>query len=268
MPRRRERTRNTNEHGVEPESVQEKARRFGLRTFVVDPGSTHFDWASNDLEKETRLDRLVNALEMELVAHRPVALGIMTPTWIPITRKGAATYEARELDRTSLVDLNALFLDLRSRISELRAFVRWREFVEAPSPKLYVWEACRPKLPADRRLPDVLAAFVTATTAEKHGAVVATEGVLSLVGALLLGAGLTNDTSVLGAPCVLVGQPTPDVKAIRRDQKRRDEEFVGALVKLAIKAWFKEHGRPELGEIYASDLPAKPPTRSRGPRRG
>lgn len=247
--------------------MEEKARRFGLRTFVVDPGSTHFDWASNDLVKGTRFDRLLNALENELVAHRPVALGVMTPTWIPITRKGAATYEACELDRTSLIDLNALFRDLRSRVGELRAFVRWREFVEAPSPKLYVWEACKRDMPADRRLPDVLAAFVKATTAEKHDAVVATEEVLSLVGALLLRAGLTNDTTVLCAPCVLVGQPAPDLEAMRRDQERREEEFIGALVKLAIEAWFKKQGRPSLGEVYASGLPTKPPSRSRGQRR-
>jgi hypothetical protein len=110
-----------------------------------------------------------------------------------------------------------------------------------------------------------------ATAAAEDSAVLASDDVLSLVGALLLRTGLTDDVTVLRTPCALVGQPaTSDPGELRRDKERRDKELIDFLVRQAMATWFRENGRPEIAKLYARDAasePSPPPVkRGRKPR--
>lgn len=252
------------------ESAEDRTRQFGLRGFIVDPTSARFDWAAAECPNGVRLDRLVRAMVTEFAAHRPVALGIMMPTWIPVTPNAAATYGARDLPRECLLHLNTVFTELRAHVDQLHVFVHWRAFITAPSPKLYVWEAFRPEQPAERDLSVLLANFMQATAAAEYSAVPASDDVLSLVGALLLRTALTDDVTVLRTPCALVGQPAvSDPDEIRRDQERRDKELIDFLVKQAMATWFRENGRPEIAKLYARDAASEPspPPVKRGRKR-
>jgi hypothetical protein len=168
--------------------MEDRATQFGLRGFIVDPTSARFDWASARCPNGVRLDRLIQAMEPELSALRPVALGIMMPTWIPIAHRASAICEARDVPRA--LELNTLFRELRARVDQLRVFVHWRTFVDAPTPKLYLWEAFGPEQATERDLSALLTSFAQATAVPEYGEAPATEDVLSLVGALLLRAGV------------------------------------------------------------------------------
>jgi hypothetical protein len=241
----------------------EQSTKFDLRSYLVDPASTSFDWVSDDCPKGTRGDRLLAALEADLVALRPVTLGLMMPTWLPITHRSAATYDSRSTRGAPLLEINSILVALRARVNQLRAFVHWPSFVEAPPPKLYVWEALRPKQTADRDLPATLTRFIRATTAATHDAVVPDEEVLSLVGALLLRTGLSDDITVLRTPCALVGTPTPDEDEMRRERERRNNELVTYLVRRALITWFEDHGHPHHAALVASKLDDPPVERTR-----
>lgn len=253
------------------ESMEDRTRPLDLRGFIVDPTSAHFDWASAECPKGVRLDRLVSAMVTELIDHRPVALGIMMPTWIPVTHKAAAACAARNLHRDGFLDLHTVFMALRAQVDQLRVFVHWRTFITASGPKLYLWEAFRSEQPAERDLSVLLADSMRAIAAPEPSAAVTTDDVLSLVGALLLRTALTDDVTVLRTPCALVGQPaTSDPDELRRDKERRDKELIDFLVRQAMATWFRENGRPEIAKLYARDAasePSPPPVkRGRKPR--
>jgi len=150
-----------------------------------------------------------------------------------------------------------ILVDLRARVSHLRGFVQWRPFVDAATPKLYLWEAFRPEAKKERDLSSTLARFIKATLADKHGNVFAEEEVLSLVGAVLLRSGLSDDITLLRTPGVLVGAPEPDEDGVRRDRERRDQELVGYLVKRALITWFKEHGQPHHAALVEAEIDAE-----------
>jgi hypothetical protein len=203
----------------------------------------------------------------ELIDRRPVALGIMMPTWIPVTHKAAAAYAARNLHRDGFLDLNTVFTELRAHVDQLRVFVHWRTFTAASGPKLYLWEAFRSEQPAERDLSVLLANSMRAIAAPEPSTAVATDDVLSLVGALLLRTALTDDVTIPRTPCALLGQPAAsDPDELRRDQERRDKELIDFLVRQAMATWFRENGRPEIAKIYARDPAAIEPLPPRGKR--
>lgn len=227
-----------------PKQRQASARghaEFGA--YVVDPASTNIAWASRDVAS-SRADRLATAIGADIEKGLPITLGIMMPTWIPMNRRAASVYGSRNLESAALLDLFWLLSRLKALAPELRAFVRWKPFVEATGPKLFVWEAYRGGGESND-LAKVLTTFVEATTARRHDAVVATEDVLSIVGAALVRLGMTDDIEIVRTPLILVGRPAPVVDdSSEDDQRERDKVFIEFLVKSALKAWFTQHDMP------------------------
>jgi hypothetical protein len=174
----------------------------------------------------------------------------MMSTWLPLTAKGANSCPARDFGTAALVDLSWLLSQLKQRLPSLRAFVRWKTFVDAPGPSLFVWEAHRPES-KDAQLATPLACFERATQQDEPEPM---HDVLSVVGALLLRTGLTDDIEVLRTPCIHVGRPTPSEVERAEDRRRRDDEFICFLVRSAFKRWYLQHGMPEHAKIWDERL--------------
>lgn len=223
-------------------------------SFVMHENSAKFSWASTEHGPGIRTDRLLEAMLKGLGEHGAATLGVMMPTWVAL-HPGTNHYGLRTIDQSALATLSWTLSALRTQLPDLRTFVSWKVFVSAAAPKIYLWEAFKPATAAEINLPAMLASFRTATTSRHHDAVVPTEEVLSVLGALLVRLDLTTDLTVLTTPCVMVGRPAtkPD-RAIRNE---RDKEFLDYLIRAAIRHCLKANGQHAIADLYMDATPEK-----------
>ena len=250
----------------------ERVRASGLSLYVIDLGSRDSAWASAEGARGTRADRLVDALMLDLASMRPVAMGVPTPLVFALRgdgREAAAPMELRALA--------SIFTRLRELQPLLRAFGSWDAFEAAPNPKLLVWEAGPQK---DNPRPDLdrcLASFGHALPSIATRPMEPAHDLISLLGVLLLKAGLTDSLEALSLPSLVIDDCEHEANRIR-ERRKADEEFIVFLVRQAMNKVLIERGVPtpdqlaaerqrrdreeqELDRRYriALSLPARPP---------
>lgn len=209
-----------------------------LAVYCADVGSIkqgNFGWARADVperavEEErggaTEIAELVNALERDLTAGAPVALGFECPLFVPVPdepqRLGAA--RAGEGSRsfsagagtgalvTGLVQAAWILRELRKRRPNAGVFLDWAAF-EAAARGLLLWEAfVTADAKAATHVEDATIAvdcFTAALPDPRRANTVTAERPLSLAGAAAIWAGWSNDLSLLRASCLVLRAARP-----------------------------------------------------------
>ena len=219
--------------------AMERARASALALYVVDLASRDLAWAIADGARGTRADRLVDAVMMDLASLRPVAVGVTTR--LVLTLRGDNLREA-----AGPMELRAL-ASILSRLRELEpllhAFGSWDAFEAASNPKLLVWEAGPQKDNARPDLARCLASFAHAVPSIATRPTAPAPDLISLLGVLLLKAGLTDSLEVLSIPSLVIDDCEHEANRIR-ERRKADEEFLGFLVRQAFNKLLADRGLP------------------------
>lgn len=208
-----------------------------LAVYCADIGSIakgNFGWARlepdvDSMECDQRIDEMVERLAMDLHATRPVALGFECPLWIPVPEasselgmgrpnEGSPSWSSQTggcVLATGLAQVSWVLRELKARVPEVRGFVEWDNFTAAAGCRTFLWEAfVSGAAKADREASDShtrdaetgarrFTEFVD-DPVENCREFVPTTPFLSLIGAMMIGAGWTDNTDLLRtAPLVV-----------------------------------------------------------------
>ena len=208
--------------------------------YCADVGSIkqgRFGWAreevpTGDLERHrggTEIRELVDALEEDLAAGIPVALGFECPLFVPVPEDAFRLGAARSGDgnrawsagagtgalTTGLVQAAWVLAELRKRRPDERLYLDWATFEAGGSGggRLFLWEAfVTGEAKAATHVDDAIVAvacFTAALPNPTDATAVTAERPLSLVGTAALWAYWTDDVALLHAPCLVLKAGAP-----------------------------------------------------------
>lgn len=218
----------------------------GPALYVVDLASRDLAWANAAGAHGTRADRFVDAVMVDLTSMRPVAMGVTVPLVLTLrgdNGRGAAGPMA-------LRALASIFTRLCELQPLLRAFGSWDAFEAAPNPQTLVWEA-RPQ--KDNPRPDLdrcLASFGHALPSIATRPMEPAHDLISLLGVLLLKAGLTDSVEALSVPSLVIDDCEHEANRLR-ERRKADEDFIEFLVRQAMKKVWADRGLPSADELAA-----------------
>jgi hypothetical protein len=201
-----------------------------LHIFCADVGSiaaNRFGWAGSDvlgtrLTSGTKIEELASNIA-SLLSHRvPVALGFECPMYVPLATEPARLTSARRGEgnrawcagagagalATGLAEVPWLLRTIRQETGEAETpFVKWADFAAAGR-GLFLWEAfVTSAAKRDSHSDDALAAveaFRSALPDPTASHALIDGEVFSLLGAVLLRTGWTNDLGVLSQPTLVI----------------------------------------------------------------
>lgn len=192
-------------------------------------GWARVDSARNDVDVErggsAEIAALVDAVADDLGAGRPVALGFECPLFVPVPGQSVELGKSRPGEGshafsaaagagalvTGLVEAAWVLRELRKHCRAAIAFLDWTDFVGAGG-GLFLWEAFVSGSGKgishvdDARL--AAAAFRAALPNPLGARAVDAPSPLSLIGAVLLWSGWSQDLNVLRQPCLVI-KPGP-----------------------------------------------------------
>lgn len=219
----------------------------GLVVYCADIGSIakgNFGWARLESDVgsmgcDRRIDQMVEHLATDIHAARPVALGFECPLWIPVPEasselgmgrpnEGSPSWSSQTggcVLATGLAQVSWVLREVKVRVPEVRGFVKWADFMSAADYRTFLWEAfVSGAAKADREASDShtrdaetgarrFAEFVD-DPVENCREFVPTTPFLSLMGAMMIGAGWTDDGDLLRtAPLVVRAAAVEDAVA-------------------------------------------------------